>query len=228
LKKKNNFKLKQRIKEQKKKKMAFIFGKQKTPKEILREHQRNLNRSIREIEKETNNLKNQEKKIIIDIKKNAKDGQMGAVKIMAKDLVRTRNQIQKFIKMRAELQAVSLRIVTMKSQQTMAEAMKGVTRAMMMMNRQMNLPAMQRIMMEFEKQNERMDMKQEMMSDTMDDVFEGEGEEEETEEVISKVLDEIGINLKNELVDAPTQKTSTATKADDAELLNRLDNLRKS
>lgn len=103
-------------------------------------------------------------------------------------------------------------------------------------------------MMEFEKQNERMDMKQEMMSDTMDDVFEGEGEEEEvshflnsflyfsffqkktkqTEEVISKVLDEIGINLKNELVDAPTQKTSTATKADDAELLNRLDNLRKS
>lgn len=30
---------------------------------------------------------------------------------MAKDLVRTRNQIQKFIKMRAELQAVSLRIV---------------------------------------------------------------------------------------------------------------------
>jgi len=56
--------------------MAFIFGKQKTPKEILREHQRNLNRSIREIEKETNNLKNQEKKIIIDIKKNAKDGQM--------------------------------------------------------------------------------------------------------------------------------------------------------
>lgn len=38
---------------------------------------------------------------------------------------------------------------------------------------------MQRIMMEFEKQNEMMDMKQEMMSDTMDDVFEGEGEEEE-------------------------------------------------
>lgn len=50
---------------------------------------------------------------------------------------------------------------------------------MMAMNRQMNIPQMQRIMMEFEKQSERMDMKQEMMSDTMDDVLEGEGEEEE-------------------------------------------------
>lgn len=58
----------------------------------------------------------------------------------------------------------------------------------MMMNRQMNLPAMQRIMMEFEKQNERMDMKQEMMSDTMDDVFEGEGEEEEVSHFLNSFL----------------------------------------
>jgi division protein CdvB (Snf7/Vps24/ESCRT-III family) len=50
---------------------------------------------------------------------------------------------------------------------------------MMVMNRQMNLPAMQRIMMEFEKQSEKMDMKEEMMSDTMDDVFEEEDEKEE-------------------------------------------------
>lgn len=52
--------------------------------------------------------------------------------------------------------------------------------AMMRMNRQMNIPAMQRIMMEFEKQSEMMDMKEEMMSDTMDDVF---GEDQEEEEV---------------------------------------------
>lgn len=49
----------------------------------------------------------------------------------------------------------------------------------MVMNRQMNLPAMQRIMMEFEKQSERMDMKEEMMNDTLDSVFEEEGEEQE-------------------------------------------------
>jgi charged multivesicular body protein 2A len=38
---------------------------------------------------------------------------------------------------------------------------------------------MQKIMMEFERQNEMMDMKEEMMNDTMDDVFESENETEE-------------------------------------------------
>jgi len=161
---------------------------------------------------------------------------MGAVRIMAKDLVRTRNNVTKFYKMRTELQAVSLRIQTIKSHQAMAEAMRGVTRAMMVMNRQMNLPAMQRIMMEFEKQNERMDMKEEMMNDTMDDVFEEDNEEEETDEIVNQVLDEIGINLTAELVDAPTsgatkaKVAATTVPADgvDSDLQARLDNLRKS
>jgi len=152
---------------------------------------------------------------------------------MAKDLVRTRNNITKFYKMRTELQAVSLRIQTLSSQQSMAEAMKGVTRAMMVMNRQMNLPAMQRIMMEFEKQSERMDMKEEMVSDVMDDVFEQEDEEEESENIINQVLDEIGINLSSQLVDTPmTTATSTTTtsvkaKEEELDLQSRLDNLKK-
>jgi len=47
--------------------MAFIFGKKKTVKEILREHQRNLNRSIREIDRERTALQNQEKKITMEM-----------------------------------------------------------------------------------------------------------------------------------------------------------------
>merc|ERR1719464_824036 len=60
----------------------------------------------------------------------AKQGQMDAVKIMAKDLVRTRRYVKKFMLMRANIQAVSLKIQTLKSQSAMANAMKGVTKAM--------------------------------------------------------------------------------------------------
>ena len=73
----------------------------------------------------------------------------------------------------------------------------------MSMNRQMNLPAMQRVMMEFEKQNEIMDMKQEMMEDVMDDVLDEDEMDEESDDIINQVLDEIGINLAQDLVDAP-------------------------
>ena len=45
--------------------------------------------------------------------------------------------------------------------------MKDVTKAMQKMNKQMKLPEIQKIMMEFEKQTELMDMKEEMMSDAI-------------------------------------------------------------
>ena len=51
---------------------------------------------------------------------------MEAVKIMAKDLVRTRNFVKKFILMRANIQAVSLKIQTLRSQSAMANALKGI------------------------------------------------------------------------------------------------------
>lgn len=62
-----------------------------------------------------------------------------AVKIMARDLVRTRRQVKKFILMRANIQAVSLKIQTLRSQNAMAQAMRGVTRAMQNMNRQVSV-----------------------------------------------------------------------------------------
>lgn len=55
---------------------------------------------------------------------------------MAKDLVRTRRYVKKFIMMKANIQAVSLKIQTLKSNNSMAQAMKGVTKAMATMNRQ--------------------------------------------------------------------------------------------
>lgn len=185
-------------------------------------------------------LEQQEKKIIQDIKKTAKAGQMNAAKVMAKDLVRTRRYIQKFYQMKTQLQAVSLRIQGLRSNQQMAEAMKGATTAMSAMNRNMNLPQIQRIMMEFEKESEIMDMKEEMMSDTIDEAMDEEEDEEEEEAIVNQVLDEIGINLNESLVSAPGTaiKTPGATgreriaqaegsSADDAALQARLDNLRR-
>ena len=46
----------------------------------------------------------------------------------------------------------------------MAEAMRGATKAMKLMGRTINLPAMQRILMEFEKESDMMDMKEECAS----------------------------------------------------------------
>lgn len=75
------------------------------------------------------------------------------------------------------------------------QSMKGATMLLGSMNRQMNLPALQRIAMEFERENDVMDQRQEMMDDAVDEATGLEGEEEEGEDIVKEVLDEIGVDL---------------------------------
>uniref|UniRef100_A0A9J2Q782 Charged multivesicular body protein 2a n=2 Tax=Ascaris TaxID=6251 RepID=A0A9J2Q782_ASCLU len=218
--------------------MEFLFGRRKTPAEMLRQNQRALNKAMRELDRERSRLEMQEKKIIADIKKMARMNQMDSVKVMAKDLVRTRRYVKKFIMMKANIQAVSLKVQTLKSQDAMAQAMKGVTRAMQSMNKQLNLPQIQKIMMEFERQSEIMDMKEEMMGEAIDDAIADEGDEEESEAIVAQVLDELGIQMNEELGALPNaqgtlapaegKKQPAAALSDaDADLQARLENLRR-
>lgn len=165
-----------------------------TPQERLRKHQRALEKTQRELDRERVKLENQEKKLVADIKKSAKAGQMGPLRVQAKDLVRTRRYIQKFYQMRTQLQAISLRIQTVRSNEQMMQSMKGATQLLGSMNRSMNLPALQKIAMDFERENDIMDQRQEIFEDATDDMM-GVDEEEESDEVVNQVLDEIGVDL---------------------------------
>lgn len=221
--------------------MEFLFGKRKTPEQLMRENQRTLNKAMRDLDRERAKMEQQEKKIIMDIKKMAKDNQMDAVKVLAKDLVRTRRYVKKFMMMRANIQAVSLKITGLKSTNAMAQAMKGVAKAMGQMNKQMNLPQIQKIMQEFEKQSEIMDMKEEMMNDVMDDAMGDDNDEEETDLIVSKVLDELGLQIADQVGNLPIGQGTVAPAGAikkpaaaaaggsdlDADLEARLENLRR-
>lgn len=217
--------------------MDWLFGKRLTPDQILRKNQRSLNKAMRDLDRERAKMEQQEKKVIADIKRLAKENQMDAVKVMAKDLVRTRRYVQKFMLMRANIQAVSLKITTLKSQNSMAEAMQGVARAMRSMNSQLRLPQIQQLMQEFMKQSEIMDMKEELMDGSIDEALGDDDDEEESAALVSKVLDELGIETMGQLNDLPTPAgkvagSSTANQTPvldaDADLTARLENLRKT
>jgi division protein CdvB (Snf7/Vps24/ESCRT-III family) len=69
------------------------------------------------------------------------------------------------------------------------------------MNRGLNLPQIQRIMNDFERESATMDMKEEMMSDAVDDVMDDdlEDEEEEGDKILKQVLDEIGVGISQQV-----------------------------
>eukprot|EP00922_Rhytidocystis_sp_ex-Travisia-forbesii_P030521 GHVS01045092.1.p1 GENE.GHVS01045092.1~~GHVS01045092.1.p1 ORF type:complete len:247 (+),score=48.22 GHVS01045092.1:3-743(+) len=175
-----------------------------TLEEQLRENKRAINRSIRELDRERMALDRQEQQLVRDIKNAAGKDQMSSVKIMAKDLVRIRRHKEKFYQMRSQLQAVNLRLQTVKSTQAMSDSMKGVSKVMIKMNKEMDLPAMQQIMVEFMRESERLGLTEEMMNDVVDDAVNEPTDEMEQDRVIKQVLDEIGVDLSGQLASAPT------------------------
>jgi len=195
--------------------------------EQMRINKRAINKGIRELDRERNQLLNQEKKLMADIKTMAKKGQMNTVKVCAKDLVRTRKYQEKFMEMRCHLQAVNLRLQTMKSTETMAGAMKGVTQVMVRMNKQMNLPQLQKVMADFMKENESMEMMQEVMADTMDDALGEEGDEDEEMDIVKQILGEVGLELGDVVPESGPMAAVPKVDAEEEDLEKRLSALKR-
>ena len=212
--------------------MGNVFSK-KPLKEVMRENKRMITKAIRELDREKNNLEKAETKLKKDIKAYAAQGQMNAVKTMAKDLVRNRQYVTKFIEMKSHLQGVSLKLEQIRSHEAMASAMKATTKAMARMNKEIKLPELQKIMMEFAKENERSEVMGEMMGDAIDDALSEPGNEEEEDRVVGQILAELNINLEEQLQDAPSnqvgQKNQVSNQEGDDmnELQARLDNLKR-
>ena len=62
--------------------LEWLFGRRLTPEEMLRKNQRMLTKAMRDLDREKALMEAQEKKLISDIKKMAKDGQMVILSVM--------------------------------------------------------------------------------------------------------------------------------------------------
>lgn len=172
----------------------------------------------------------QEHKLKVQIKKTAKENQLDAARMLARDLVRTRSHITRMYQMRTQMQSVSMQLTTMRTNESMASAMGNVVKIMSRINHTMNLPAMQNVMMQFEMEHGKMEMTQEMVDDAMGDMLGGADEEAQTDDVINQVMDELGLETGSKLgavsagTVAPSQVASTAA---DSALEARMEQLRR-
>ena len=123
--------------------MGNVWGDKKTVKQIIREQKRINNRSIRELDRELNRIKREQKKAQNEMKRLAKQGQMQAVKHLAKDIVRMKDSETKFIKLKAELRSLSAQMDNMAATAQLQKAMKNVSRTLGTLSNQIKLPELQ-------------------------------------------------------------------------------------
>ncbi|XP_061343422.1 vacuolar protein sorting-associated protein 2 homolog 3 isoform X1 [Gastrolobium bilobum] len=186
-----------------------IFTKKPTAKEALRESKREMATATRGIEREIGSLQLEEKKLVAEIKRTAKTGNEAATKVLARQLVRLRQQIANLQGSRAQMRGIATHTQAMHAHSSVAVGMKGATKAMASMNKQMAPAKQAKIMQDFQKQSAQMDMTTEMMSDTIDDALDNDEAEEETEELTNQVLDEIGVDVVSQLSAAPKGRVAT-------------------
>lgn len=72
-----------------------LFGKKPTPREVARDSKRDVQRNVRDVDREIATLRREETKLVGEIKKAAKAGNEAGTRILAKQLVRLRGQITK-------------------------------------------------------------------------------------------------------------------------------------
>jgi len=186
--------------------MGNLWGAEKKPdaKELMKQSERAIKRAVRDLDRERKNLEKREKTMQADIKKNAQKGQMQAARHIAKDVVRTRNQITKTYRISAQLQSVQNKLTSMKATHATTQGMDKVCKAMIMINKQYDMPALNQMAQDFAIENDRMDMMTDMTNGIIDDMLDndedGEGDEDAAaDEILDSVKDALGIKMGEQL-----------------------------
>jgi len=216
--------------------MGNIFGEKKPLKELIREKQRMIKRSCRELDKSIRDLENKEKIKIADMKKAIDQDHIDIGRNRAKDISRIRSALKKYIMMKSHLDAIALRMTTVKTQQDLGDAMKGVTQALKSINAEISVPELNKIMREFMTEDMKAEEMNEVMNDTLDDALEGDVEEED--ELVNSIMMEVKMKKEDALNSTPSGGVPTAEATPTApavgagddglnELQQRLNNLRR-
>ncbi|XP_022873572.1 vacuolar protein sorting-associated protein 2 homolog 2-like [Olea europaea var. sylvestris] len=112
-----------------------IFKKKTSPKDALRTSKREMAVATRGIEREIASLQMEEKKLVAEIKKTAKTGNEAATKILARQLVRLRQQITNLQGSRAQIRGMTTHTQALYANTSISTGMKGATIAMSAMNK---------------------------------------------------------------------------------------------
>ncbi|KAF3673396.1 Vacuolar protein sorting-associated protein 2 -like protein 2 [Capsicum annuum] len=159
-------------------------------------------------------------------------------KTSPKEALRTSKREMSVATRGIEREIASLQMEALYASTSMSTGMKGATKAMTAMNKQMAPAKQVKVIREFQKQSSQLDMTIEMMSESIDETLDKDEAEEETEELTNQVLDEIGVDIASQLSSAPKGRiaskkvenvtpASSDTAADVEELEKRLASLRR-
>ena len=124
----------------------------------------------------------------------AQKNQHGPAKILSKDLVRQRQQINQYYTMASQMKTVQAQVTAAGMSQTVVGNLGSVNSIMQQVNGSMNPQQMMQTMKQFAMETEKMGIQQEMMQDQFDMVGDP-GTDLKADDIYNEILAEVGMDI---------------------------------
>ncbi|KAM3185491.1 hypothetical protein ACTXT7_006258 [Hymenolepis weldensis] len=184
-----------------------MFSRKNKLEDQLKKGQRDNRRTQRELERDRAQLARNEAQIKAEIKRLAAQGNKEACTILAKQLVKNRQQVARTYEIGARMNGMANQQSLMKSNMRIANAAKTSAGVMSTMNKQMDKAKTIEVMKNFSKESMKVSMAEEAIDDALDNIFGDTADEEDA--VVNQVLDELGIETASKLAGAPTPSSGS-------------------
>lgn len=179
-----------------------LFGKKQTPDEQFTEFRKNIRRTNRLIDREIRTLQNKEIEIKNKVKSFVKQDENRAAVTIVKDMLRNRQAISKFRNLQVQMDSILIKVMHMKAEMGVTNALKQAGFMMRAFNNSVNLVQLNAIMQQFMQQNQISETKSEMIDDIINEGID-EGDVESTMvETMMNVFKEMNIPLTDGLAQA--------------------------
>ncbi|ANQ06780.1 SNF7 family protein [Plasmodium coatneyi] len=201
--------------------------------ECLRNEKRNLNRSIRELEREIFKLTKEQNRIEKEIKVNSKKNEnIPIVRTLARDYISIKKTITKYNKLKSHLFSMKIKLQSVKSSEQLGRSLTEINRIVKRVNGYLKLSSLNKSINEYQKENNEVSLKEDMLDDLFE-TFDYDSEMvAEEDELVTKVLEGMGIQLNAKLEDIPSPgelpkvHVNQVNHIDVSDLEARLNNLR--
>lgn len=188
---------------------------------------RDVRIALRKLERDEVNACKQESIALQKLKTLGCQGKLEACQSQAKDMVRLRQHIKVLGQMKSQLTGLSQKLSVAESTGTIQNTLARTSKLLAGLNKQLSPKEMQRVLLEFQRQNTVFADGQEILSETLEDALQVDDESANIDEAVAKVFDEAGID-RLALHSLQAAKTFPNISCDDDDLTARLEKLRSA
>ena len=203
---------------------SFESKPRQTTAEKLKEFKKELNRAIRELERDYKKKQREEATLRTEMAACLKTNNMAVIRIKAHGLVKQKKSIERSLKLRSQMQSLESLLSEMGANASMVQTLNSATRTMRAMSAGMNISVISDVISKFEAGIAEMSQTQEIVGEALDGALEDGNEAADEQRLIDEVIAEAQAleaskaqpGRSAHAVAAPVQPVRTAIGADGA------------